>query len=480
MGAAFRRLWWAAGISSSGDGLVLVAMPLLAVSLTRSPVLIAGVTAANRAAAALSSLPGGLLADRVDRRRLMVACNLVAGAVVAGLVAVMSSGTASLAMLYVVGAVLAACDVTYELAAQAYVPAVVGREQLPKANARLQVVANSGEQFVGPGVGGALFALAQRVPFVVDAVSFFLSAVLVRASRPRPAAAVAGGGSGGARGSLAAPGADAPAALAPTDGAPAHGTCTSATSALGPGPADGAPSAPPASTDGAVAPPGRAPGPGQPGAGTGRSTWSGDFLEGWRWFRRERPVQLVAGVVASLVICQYMVFGILVVYATRMLHLTSTGYGLFYGFASLLGVLAGFGADRVTRHLGAGRAILVGFSLVVVSYLGLGFTRTAVLAVFVFGLQDVGTIIGNVGAITTRQRLIPTHLYGRVVSIHRLAVAGAAPLGALLGGVIAGAAGTSTAIVMAGGLELVFLSLLGPALVRSLSPGSADVPSGGQ
>lgn len=414
LGVAFRRLWWAAGISSSGDGLVLVAMPLLAITLTRSPLLIAGVTAANRGSAALSSLPGGVLADRVDRRRLMVACNVVAGLTLGGLVAVMSVGVVDLAMVYVASAVLASCDVTYGLGAQAYAPALVSGDLLPKANARLQLVTGSGEQFVGPGVGGALFSLARRVPFAADAVSFFASALLVRSSRPK---------------------------------------------------SPGAASSPPASA--AVSRP-----------VPGRNSVAADFLEGWRWFKRERSVQLVAAVVATLAFCQYMVFGILVVYGTRTLHLSSTGYGLFYGFASLLGVLAGFGADQVTRHLGAGRAVLIGFGIVVVSYLGLGFTRTAVLAVFVFGLQDVGTVIGNVGTITTRQRLIPTHLYGRVVGIHRLTVAGAAPLGALLGGLIAAATGTSTTIVMAGGLELVFLALFGPALLRSLAArGPASAPA---
>ncbi|MGC8628028.1 MAG: MFS transporter [Acidimicrobiales bacterium] len=426
LGVPFRRLWWAAGISSSGDGLVLVAMPLLAVTLTRSPLLIAGVTAANRVSAALSSLPGGVLADRVDRRRLMVVCNVLAGLVLAGLVAAMSFGALDLAMVYVVSAVLASCDVTYELGAQAYVPALVGGDQLPRANARLQIVTGSGEQFVGPGVGGALFSLARRVPFAADAVSFFASALLVRSSRPK-----------------------ATASALSTPASPAVGEPVPSRSSVA--------------------------GVGQPAAS--RSSVAADFREGWRWFKRERSVQLVAAVVATLAFCQYMVFGILVVYGTRTLHLSSTGYGLFYAFASLLGVLAGFGADQVTRHLGAGRAVLIGFGAVVVSYLGLGFTRAAVLAVFVFGLQDVGTVIGNVGTITTRQRLIPSQLYGRVVGIHRLTVAGAAPLGALLGGLITAATGTSTTIVMAGGLELVFLALFGPALLRSLAArGPASAP----
>ena len=404
---SFRRLWWAAGISASGDGLVVVAIPLLAVSITRSPLLIAGVTAANRASAALAALPGGVLADRVNRRWLMVACNVIAGLMLAGLVAAMSFSRADLPMLYAVSVVLAASDVIYELAAQAYVPTLVDDRVLPKANSRLQVMTGSGEQFAGPAVGGVLFSVARRVPFVADAISFFASALLVGTTRS-PLSGTTWLPSGTAK--------DAPGRRAPRE-----------------------------------------------------TSWAEDFRQGFRWFKRERSVQLVAAVVSSVVFAQFMVLGIMVVYGTRTLHLSSTGYGLYFASASLLGVLTGFWAHQVTHRLGAGKAIVWGFGLLVASYVGLGFTKSVVLAVFAFGLQDVGTVIANVGAITARQRLIPTHLYGRVVSIHRLAVAGSMPLGALLGGVIAGVAGTSVAFVMAGGLVLAFLAILGPALQNSLS-----------
>jgi hypothetical protein len=324
-----------------------------------------------------------------------------------GLVAAMTFGQANLPTLYAVSVVLAASDVVYQLAAQAYVPTLVDDRVLPKANSRLQLMTNSGEQFAGPAVGGLLFSVARRIPFVADAVSFFASALLVGTTRPTFFGTT----------------------RLPSD---------AANDALG-----------------------------QPAPRW--ASWADDFRQGLRWFKRERPVQLVAAVVASVVFAQYMVFGIMVVYGTRTLHLSSTGYGLYFASASLLGVLTGFWADQVTHRLGAGKAIVWGFGLLVASYVGLGFTKSVVVAVFVFGLQDVGTVIANVGAITARQRLIPTHLYGRVVSIHRLAVAGSMPLGALLGGVIAGVAGTSVAFIMAGGLVLVFLSILGPALQNSLT-----------
>ncbi len=186
LGAPFWRLWCATGISGSGDGLVTVAIPLLTVALTRNPLIIAGATAANRAAAAIAALPAGLIADRVDRRRLMVVCNLVAGAALMTLVVAMTFGSADLLMAYLVAIILAPCDVTFTLAMQASVPVLTPHpEQLGMANGRLMAIEGAGQQFIGPGSGGYLFALARRLPFFADGISFFISALLVSSSLPR-------------------------------------------------------------------------------------------------------------------------------------------------------------------------------------------------------------------------------------------------------------------------------------------------------
>ena len=152
LGTSFWRLWWASGISGSGDGLVAVALPLLTISLTRSPLVIAGVTAANRAGAAIAALPAGLLADRMDRHRMMVACNLVSGVALTGLVAAMTLGAADLVMVYLVAVVIAVCDVAYTLALQASVPDVVPEpDQLALGNGRLVAVEGAGEQLLARG-----------------------------------------------------------------------------------------------------------------------------------------------------------------------------------------------------------------------------------------------------------------------------------------------------------------------------------------
>ena len=101
--------------------------------------------------------------------------------------------------------------------------------------------------------------------------------------------------------------------------------------------------------------------------------------------------------------------------------------------------------------------------------MGLAFTHTVVLAVFVFGLQEIGTVLANVASVTTRQRLIPRELYGRVGSVHRLAVTVSGAIGALLAGLIASVWSVPVTMLTAGLLLMMMLAFLGPALLRKLA-----------
>jgi len=377
----------------------------------------------------------------------MLACNVVSGLVLLTLVLAMTLSLADLVMVYVVAAVLAVCDVTYTLGMQAAVPEVNATpDRLSTANARLQGVDGAGEQFAGPAFGGILFGFARRVPFLADGLSFFLAALLVRASIPRsqdlPCHA-----SGQLAADAAADGAAAPAP-APAEGAAAQGSA----------PPEGAAAQ-------ALASAGR---DGHSGAAGG---WTADLRAGLQMFGRQKSLKLLAATVASLSFTNAVVLALLVIYGERSLHLGSSGYGLFVAASSTLGIAGSFGGGAVQRRLGAARAIVGGTALAAISYLGLAFTHLPVLAVFVFGLQDVGVAIVNVGSVTTRQRLIPRQMYGRVGSVHRLIVGGAAPLGALFGGLIASISSVKDAFLLAGGLELVMLIYLAPALLRTLGAG---------
>ena len=179
LGSDFDKLTWAAGVSNVGDGLMGAAFPLLIASLTRDPLLVAGATFASRLPWFLFALVSGALADRMDRKRVMVVTDALR-AVGVGLLAVsVWTGDASVAFLYVIAFGLGIAETFFDTSAEAFTPRLVAREQLSAANGRLQAVEWVGGAFAGPPVGALLFAVAASLPFVIDAGSFAFAAVMV-------------------------------------------------------------------------------------------------------------------------------------------------------------------------------------------------------------------------------------------------------------------------------------------------------------
>lgn len=178
LGASFRRVWLAVGISSTGDGMFLTAFPLLAASLTRDAFLIAGVTIASRLPWLVFSLIAGAIADRVDRRRLMVTADVARCVVVAALGIVVLGHWAQIWLLYVCAFGLGVGETLHTNAAQAILPRLVESDQLVTANARLTSTQVMTENFGGPPIGAALYSAAPSVPFLADAVSFVAASAL--------------------------------------------------------------------------------------------------------------------------------------------------------------------------------------------------------------------------------------------------------------------------------------------------------------
>jgi len=179
LGKSFRSVWLSVMVSSAGDGMFLTAFPLLAAILTRDPVLIAGVTIASRLPWLVFSLFTGALADRMDRRKLMIGADLIRLVIVGLLGAAILTDVVNIWMLYACAFLLGSCETLHVNAAQGLVPAIVKPEDLLEANARFssgQIVA---VQFIGPPLGVAMFNAAKSLPFIVDAVTFAGSAALI-------------------------------------------------------------------------------------------------------------------------------------------------------------------------------------------------------------------------------------------------------------------------------------------------------------
>jgi MFS family permease len=179
LGSSFRRLLGAAALSNLADGFFQVALPLLAVSLTRSPGLIAGVALAQRLPWLVMALPAGALADRLDRRRTMLRVELLRVVVMGGIALAVVADVASIPMLYVAAIVLGVGETLFDTASQSILPAVVGREGLSTANSRLQAVELTANMFVGPSLGGLIAAVAVAAAFASSAVAYLIAALLL-------------------------------------------------------------------------------------------------------------------------------------------------------------------------------------------------------------------------------------------------------------------------------------------------------------
>jgi MFS family permease len=185
LGPEFTKLWTASTVSNLGDGITVVAGPLLAASLTRNPLLVAALTFAQRLPWLLLSLPSGALVDRLDRRRVMVAADLFRASVIGLLgVAILLDG-ASIALLCTTFFLLGVAETLFDNAAVSILPTVVPRASLTKANGRLlgaQIVTND---LAAPPLGGLLFATAAAVPFLLNAGWFVAAAALLASMRGR-------------------------------------------------------------------------------------------------------------------------------------------------------------------------------------------------------------------------------------------------------------------------------------------------------
>jgi MFS family permease len=182
---AFWRLLTASSLSNLADGVLAVALPLVAIRLTRSPAAIAGLSVVATLPWLVFSLVAGALVDRTDRRRVMVTANLARGVVALGLTAAVVLDGANLALLYVVAFALGMIETMADTAAQTILPRVVTPTQLTRANSRLFAVELGANQFVGPPLGGVLVALGAAVALGSPAV-LWLAAGLLLLRLPTP------------------------------------------------------------------------------------------------------------------------------------------------------------------------------------------------------------------------------------------------------------------------------------------------------
>ena len=174
----FLKLWAGQTLSGLGNYTTHFALPTLAILAYNAGSLEVGALRSVRMLPfPVLGLVVGVLVDRVRRRRLLVATDLVRLLLVAAVPALFWSGRLALATLYVVSLLIGVATVFFQCAYRAYLPSLIPRAALPEGNQKLTLT-DTTAQFVGFSVAGALVqAVGAALTMLVDAVSFLVSAI---------------------------------------------------------------------------------------------------------------------------------------------------------------------------------------------------------------------------------------------------------------------------------------------------------------
>ena len=203
LGTSYWKLWSATGVSNLGDGIVSIAYPWLASAVTRSPLLIALAAVASRLPWLIFTLHAGVLTDRFDRKKIIVAMDLCRGLltlVVGGVVylereslpalnelASLSTLETNYSLYFVIllsAFLFGLAEVLRDNTAQTLMPAVVDEKDLEKANGRMWSAEALTNSFIGPPIGSFIISIAIFLPFFVDAATFFIAAALIATMKP--------------------------------------------------------------------------------------------------------------------------------------------------------------------------------------------------------------------------------------------------------------------------------------------------------
>ena len=187
LGTSFRWLWAATIVNNAGDGVAIAAGPLLVASQTHDAFLVSLALLAEYLPVFLFGVLGGAIADRVDRKRLVVLANLGRSVVLVVLVATIATGSVNIAIVLTALFVLGSAETFADAGSSTLLPGLVDHADLGIANSRMQGAFLLANQLLLPPVGAFLFALGAGLPFAANAAAFVLGAVLITrvATTPR-------------------------------------------------------------------------------------------------------------------------------------------------------------------------------------------------------------------------------------------------------------------------------------------------------
>lgn len=186
----FRLLWTAMTVSFFGDGIYLVAIAWQVYELSNVPTALSAVGVAWSLPMTLFLLIGGVLTDRFERRRIMIAADVLRGSAVATMGVLSITGSVRLWHLILLAVVYGTGQALFAPAFGAIVPEIVPRNLLTEANSLDSFVRHSAERLFGPAIGGfTIAAVGAGGAFLVDAGTFAISILVLLRLEKRPAPA---------------------------------------------------------------------------------------------------------------------------------------------------------------------------------------------------------------------------------------------------------------------------------------------------
>ena len=194
LGTSFRWLLASSWLTNFGDGIALAAGPLLVASQTRDPFVVALAVLLQQLPWLLFGLYAGALADRLDRRAIVITADLLRAGVLVVLASAVVTGTVSVAVVLVALFLLGTAEVFTDTTTSTLLPMIVSRDDLGVANARIQTGFITVNQLAGPPLGAALFTVGMAWPFAAQALLIAAGPLCVwRVALPAHGRAAAGG-----------------------------------------------------------------------------------------------------------------------------------------------------------------------------------------------------------------------------------------------------------------------------------------------
>jgi MFS family permease len=379
LGSSYWRLWTATAISNLGDGISGVAYPWVASAVTRSPLLIAAAGFASRLPWLIFTLHAGVITDRFDRRKLIVAMDAIRGVltlIVGAIVLLNKDSLPSLndlssitdletnwplyITLVITAFLFGLAEVLRDNSAQTLMPSVVEAENLEKANGRMWSAESLTNSFIGPPLGSLIIGIAIYLPFFVDAGTFFVSVALI--------ASISG-------------------SFKPVQEKPLD-----------------------------------------------KIHFKSEIKEGFKWLWAHDLLRPMAIILGCLNLLGTMVAATFILYTQEVLNTSVFVFAVLGTAGAVGGIAGGLIAPKISQKIGSGPSLWLSLAMGPIGALIVGTSRSWQVVWIVLLFQSFFSILWNTITVSLRQSIIPSHLLGRVNSVYRFFGWGSIPIGMFLGG----------------------------------------------